>query len=82
MSPRPLASVKREAVSCPPYHRSYIRNMSTPDRLAFIERVMTLIKDKVIVPDAGTTFPLEDFKAAVAESIKPARGKKVLLVSA
>lgn len=43
--------------------------------------VMRYLETGVLVPNAGRKFDLEDFRAAIVESERDARGGKVLLVS-
>jgi NADPH:quinone reductase-like Zn-dependent oxidoreductase len=57
----------------------YIDSLGKEERAKFMQEVMQLLADKVIVPYAGQKFPLEEAAAAMAEAQKPARGGKVLL---
>lgn len=43
--------------------------------------VSRLLEDEVIVPLAGKVFKLEEFREAVLEAEKPARGGKAMLAS-
>jgi len=57
----------------------YINGLGKEERAKFMQDVMQLLADQVIVPYAGEKFPLEKAEEAMAEAQKPARGGKVLL---
>jgi NADPH:quinone reductase-like Zn-dependent oxidoreductase len=57
----------------------YINGLGKEERVTYMQEVMQLLADKVIVPYAGEKFPLEKAEAAMAEAQKAARGGKVLL---
>jgi NADPH:quinone reductase-like Zn-dependent oxidoreductase len=62
---------------------TYISKKSPEEKVQVLKAVIGLIEQKVIDPSGfvGKTFPLAQFKEAVAESTKPARGGKVFLDS-
>ena len=53
--------------------------MSAEAQAAVMAKTMAALEAGVMRPDVGKTFPLDQYKDAVAESLKEARGGKVLL---
>ncbi|CAM6129999.1 unnamed protein product [Calypogeia fissa] len=52
-----------------------------PQREKTVKAVMELLSKKIIYPTTGKTFQLEEFKEAIMETEREARGGKVLLAS-
>ncbi|KAG7666616.1 hypothetical protein Ndes2526B_g04912 [Nannochloris sp. 'desiccata'] len=57
----------------------YIDGLGKEERATYMQEVMQLLADQVIVPYAGEKYPLDKAEEAMAEAQKAARGGKVLL---
>jgi NADPH:quinone reductase-like Zn-dependent oxidoreductase len=77
IDPRALMTVPRSIEGF--WLSQWVRDQGVVRMLALFRRITSLLREGVLTTQIGTTFPLDDIRAAVRQADQPGRQGKVLL---
>jgi NADPH2:quinone reductase len=78
LDPRVLMTVPRRIEGF--WLSEWVRDQGPLRMLGLFRRIASLMREGVLTTDVGTTYPLDDVRAAVHETAQPGRKGKILLI--